>query len=157
MHCKSSQLGVLQFVAVCCSVLQCVAGWCSVLRCVVLATDCVAVSCSEVQCVVVYFSVLCTLVCCSAWQKLATQCVAVYCAVMQCAAVCQVVLQYARNPSLSHTNPARKYILTDFLNRGTKYKIPSQHSIASRVLSCTKYKILYKIQDTQPALYSHWL
>jgi len=47
-HCNS---GVLQCVAVCCSVLQCVAVCCSVLQCVVLY-------CSVLQCVAVCCSVL---------------------------------------------------------------------------------------------------
>ena len=44
--------GVLQCVAVCCSVLQCGAVWCNLLQCV-------AVCCSVLQCVVV---------CCILWR-----------------------------------------------------------------------------------------
>jgi len=51
-----SPSGVLQCVAVCCSVLQCVAVCCSVLQCVAL--QCVAVCCSVLQCVEVCCSVL---------------------------------------------------------------------------------------------------
>jgi len=43
--------GVLQCVAVCCSVLPCVAVWCSVLQCV-------AVCCRVLQCIAVYCSIM---------------------------------------------------------------------------------------------------
>jgi len=112
--------GVLQCVAVCCSVLQCVAVCygllqcvmvcCSVLQCVAFSSayrggasmhnaekvccsvlQCVAVCCSVLQCVAVCCSVLqCAAVCCSV-----LQCVAVCCSVLQCVAVCCSVLQCA--------------------------------------------------------------
>jgi len=104
------QNGVLQCVAVCCSVLQCVAVCCSVLQCV-------AVCCSVLQCVAIggglrgihvslsgrwHRSRVCgsmyillqsgvlqyVAVCCSV-----LQCVAVCCSVLQCVAVCCSVLQ----------------------------------------------------------------
>ena len=59
--------GVLQCVAVCCSVLQCVAGY---MTCY---TSCLVVCCSMLQCVAVCCSVL--------------QCAAAYCSVLQCVAV----------------------------------------------------------------------
>jgi len=76
--------GVLQRVAMCCSVLQCVAVCCSVLQCV-------AVCCSVLQCacneclphVCVPGIVQCAVLWCSALQR-----AAVYCSVLPCVAVC---------------------------------------------------------------------
>ena len=59
--------GVLQCVAVCCSVLLCVALCCSVLLCAaVCVAVCVAVCCSVLQCAAMCCSVLwCAAMCCS--------------------------------------------------------------------------------------------
>jgi len=45
---------VVQYVAVCCSVLQCCVVWCNVVQCIVVwcnVVQCIAVSCSVLQCV----------------------------------------------------------------------------------------------------------
>ena len=69
--------GMLQCVAMCCSVLQCVAVSCNVLQCL-------AMCCSVLQCVAVCCNVLqCVAMCCSV-----LQCVAVCCNVLQCVAMC---------------------------------------------------------------------
>ena len=73
--------GVLQCVAVCCSVLQCVAVCCSELQCVAVCCSVLPVYCSVLQCVA---SVLqCVAVCCSV-VYLATLC----CTVLHCVAAC---------------------------------------------------------------------
>jgi len=68
---ESGTRGVLQCVAVCCSVLQCVAVCCSVLQCV-------AVCCSVLQCVVREGEVE------RRWRNV---CIAAYCCVLRCTAL----------------------------------------------------------------------
>ena len=64
--------GVMQCVAVCCSVLQCVPVFCNVLQCS-------AVCCSVLQCVAMSCSVLqCVAVCCSVLQCVAVSCASLY-------------------------------------------------------------------------------
>ena len=73
----TSQLQVLQFAAVCCSLLQC-------LQCLAVSCSaCVTVCCSVVRGATVCYSVLqCATVCCSS----VLQCAAVCCGVLQCIA-----------------------------------------------------------------------
>ena len=82
--------GVLQCVAVCCSVLQtkiAACRWCHWLVCCSVL-QCVAVCCSVLRCVAVWCSVVqCVAVCCNVLHY-----VAVCCSVVQCGAVwCSVV------------------------------------------------------------------
>jgi len=93
----SNIYGVLQCVAVCCSVLQCMAVGCTVLRCVavccgllqyaaLLAPPLISTACcSVVQCGTVYISgtLYFVAVCCSV-----LRCFPVLCSVLQCVAVC---------------------------------------------------------------------
>jgi len=79
-------VGVLQCVAVRCSVLLCVAVRCSALR----TMQCVAVRCNALQCVVVGCSAL---QCVAAWCNV-LQCVAVCCSLLQRVAACCSVLQH---------------------------------------------------------------
>jgi len=95
---RARNQGVLQCVAVCCSVLQCVAVCCSVLQCVAVCCSVlqyVAVGCSGLQCVAMCCRVLqCVAVCCSVLvsQKEMLD-IRVCCNVLQCL-VCFSVLQY---------------------------------------------------------------
>jgi len=72
----SRRIGVLQCVAVCCSLLHCVAVCCSVLQCV-------AVCHSVLQCAAFWLFVLHAVALC---RTLLRQCVAVCCSVWQCVA-----------------------------------------------------------------------
>jgi len=86
---------------VCCGVLQSVAVGCSVLHCVAVCIwlrrmqqdDVAKVCCSVLRCVAVCCSVLqCVAVCCSM-----LQCAAVCCDGLQCVAVCCTVNMVAKN------------------------------------------------------------
>jgi len=105
--CVAVSYGVMQCVAVCCSVLQSM--WrpsrmkhSSVLQCVLQCVlqdllQCVAVCCSVLQCVVIYLAPLsheiqqCVAVCCKVCYRV---CCTVYCSVLQSVAVCCSVMQY---------------------------------------------------------------